>query len=1106
MPINPSSASRVHHEQLSKQHSPQAFISKRGPGVGYTRDFSEYSAGKKFAKVASYVFVFPLIIDAVRGKFQRRLTLSGEALPAPIDTHINRTDWKKVLAASRDPQHMAQAGAVREQHLRSIAIKLIGATGQDHGGLKTALRSPDVTTADLVELAVNCAHDKTGKYRQAVFDSLRSDLQQEHATTDRSARFEAMRQELLRANEVGAQIGEVQSLPASAKGLNIAEVLDKKTLKEMGKLKVKPEHFDQIRPLIAKLVAMPQGTPEVRAQWLQQLVQDHKDAVRLLCLMPQLMNSEGMGDLGPLKAIVEKDRPVIEALRVALGLKASANVAVKAPAKDAAQPAPKPGMLAKLTQKLADLGQAIAPIKEMVEIDKAIGSLAVDGPRAQALAETIDQKFVQGYDFSVYTAQLDGMIQGLPPEMEDLLKNVVQRYFQEQTLADKKAMLASLYEHGNSTQPMDHLVALLKGAGPFLQKIVQHMGSNVPNSDIAKVLQQLKEDLNPIDDQERLVLLHQVMKRIGEQGSRMTDIRVLSSASVAETVAVTLVTPGVAGQPDKSREVVVKLLRPGIESRAGRERAFFDKVALERQRLNPDDAMAKTMGSVADQIESELDLRMEAEQINAAQVYRGSRQAEGGLIQVMQRSTDYQPEAEFLILERMPGRSVKSFITEAQAAASDPAISAERLAELEGQCVQLCERLSALGAMWMSELCFGSGFFHGDLHAGNLMVETNANDTVKLGLIDFGNAGTLDATQRRNFLRLQAAVIQVHPRLAVDALRELMPVAAQGKFDQLRDQLVLELQGLMLRHKAGFLKEDVLSAFLSVGTELGLEIPGAVLQVGRSQGMLDATFNDAHKALSELVKKRDPAAQPSVEADALVSVLESAVTSSPRRMIRAAGWGFALSIMREGNLDSMLQIFKQHPAGQAYEAAEKLAVVARQDHKVLVEDAISDRQGHYEALTVTAQGLFKSFLEAGDQATRDLEQQRILDSLPEPLKSTAHLNEFLELVRLTKDLAPIKLDYWKPHLDLLSHFEIRELFDQAEAAEQVVKKRSNEGVPESKYSDVVLAVVDHERQARKQQAAPVQAQNAPQGLAAQMMGVLGQEPIEAIGELQAQPV
>ena len=116
-------------------------------------------------------------------------------------------------------------------------------------------------------------------------------------------------------------------------------------------------------------------------------------------------------------------------------------------------------------------------------------------------------------------------------------------------------------------------------------------------------LQGLKENLNPIDDEERLVLLSAVADSMGAEGAKMSNIRVLSSASVAETLSVTLVPPeGQAGQP---REVIVKLLRPGIVERAGRERAFFERVAAERgQAAGGGDGLVRTMASIADQIES----------------------------------------------------------------------------------------------------------------------------------------------------------------------------------------------------------------------------------------------------------------------------------------------------------------------------------------------------------------------------------------------------------------------------------------------------------------------------------------------------------------------
>lgn len=41
----------------------------------------------------------------------------------------------------------------------AIVPLVIDATGQDPDRLRTALRSSDTPTSDLVELAVNCAHD-----------------------------------------------------------------------------------------------------------------------------------------------------------------------------------------------------------------------------------------------------------------------------------------------------------------------------------------------------------------------------------------------------------------------------------------------------------------------------------------------------------------------------------------------------------------------------------------------------------------------------------------------------------------------------------------------------------------------------------------------------------------------------------------------------------------------------------------------------------------------------------------------------------------------------------------------------------------------------------
>ncbi len=1112
MSINPSQAARFHHDLLLNQHSLENLARARGPGVSYTRDFAEYSAGKKTLKILSYITVVPLVIDAIRGKFQRRLTLSGRELPAAIDTGINRTDWKRIRSAAHQP-NLARAGEAREQQLRSIAIKLIAATGQDHGGLKTALRNPDIPTVDLVELAVNCAHDRTGDYRQAVFDTLRSDLQSDHATTDRSQRFEAMRQQYLAEGSPAARIGPVQKLASAKSGLGIEASLGPDELAALKKLKIEAEHFDQLRPLIATLIDMPKGSAAERAAWLKSLVETRKDAVRLLCALPDLLAAQGDAAPASMKAMVENDLPLIHALRDALGIPES-----KKGGASAAQWGK--GFLG----KVASVGQQLTLKTNITAIDVAIKKNVMDEPRAVALADAIEQTFIQTYDFSAYTSQLGDMVKDLPPDLEDLFKNVIQRYFQEQTPADKKAMLTSLYRHGNSPEPMDHLVALLKGAGPFLQKMVQQMGGNVSNPELAEALQQLKENLNPIDDEERLVLLHQVVTRVGDQGARLQGVKVLSSASVAETVAVTLVTPGAAGEPDRSREVIIKLLRPGIESRAGRERAFFDRVAQERKAANPDDAMAKTMGSIADQIESELDLRMEARQIDAAQVYQGRAEAADGLVQTMRMSPEFKPEAEFLILDRMPGRSVKSFIAEANSAAFDPATPPERLAELEAQSEALCNRLATLGSMWLSESVYGSGFFHGDLHAGNLMVDCAEADRVTLGLIDFGNAATLDAHERRNFLRLQSAVIKGHPERATDALRELLPAGSRPRLDAVREQLVLNLKGLMARDWVDLPVGDVLSEFLSAGNRLGLEIPGLILQIGRSQGMLDRTFDDAHKALKALVQRRDPTAEPPVSKHALSDSIDAAVVGSKRRFMGTAGYGFGLAVVRSGDRTAMARYFQEHPVGRQVLEQYRTDVSARQVRETAREERLAEAQvnsrlnfGH---VVSELKGRFPNLQAYVDPDST--EQRQFLAELPAGLSDANTVLSFFAAIQGADGMKQQVLG--KRFEGLLRHLGLGDAFD-GWAAEQDKIKANWSPEPEIQFPDFITPVLDHERsqwQARVGQERVGQAGerahrelDQPVGDAAQSLGPVnliasgvGLLPgrIEAIGELEPQPI
>ena len=60
----------------------------------------------------------------------------------------------------------------------------------------------------------------------------------------------------------------------------------------------------------------------------------------------------------------------------------------------------------------------------------------------------------------------------------------------------------------------------------------------------------------------------------------------------------------------------------------------------------------------------------------------------------------------------------------------------------------------AVAKMWIKEAMFGTGFFHMDLHQGNILVKRMPDGGLRLTLIDFGMANYLPADVRAAMIRL----------------------------------------------------------------------------------------------------------------------------------------------------------------------------------------------------------------------------------------------------------------------------------------------------------------------------------------------------------------
>ena len=177
-------------------------------------------------------------------------------------------------------------------------------------------------------------------------------------------------------------------------------------------------------------------------------------------------------------------------------------------------------------------------------------------------------------------------------------------------------------------------------------------------------------------------------------------------------------------------EVAVKVQRPGLRERFEADIRALSVIALVADRMSKRARIANLPGFVelfAQLVLEELDFRLEA--MNMTEI--GLANEDAGLDHIrVPRPIPGLVTSRVLVMERMAG------IRYTDAARVHPDLDGDRIV-----------RLAVQGVLEHTLLY---GVFHGDLHAGNVLIDEAAN----FSLVDFGIAGRLDASQRAALVRL----------------------------------------------------------------------------------------------------------------------------------------------------------------------------------------------------------------------------------------------------------------------------------------------------------------------------------------------------------------
>ena len=268
----------------------------------------------------------------------------------------------------------------------------------------------------------------------------------------------------------------------------------------------------------------------------------------------------------------------------------------------------------------------------------------------------------------------------------------------------------------------------LESLGPIFVKFGQMLSTRrdlLPPA-IAEELARLQDRVPPFSSAVALAQLHEAYGKPADEVFARFEREPVASASVAQVHFAQL--------PDGT-QVAVKILRPGIAPVIAHDLALLDAAATILEKIWPEGRRLKPREVVAEfskYLRDELDLMREA--ANCSQLRRNFKDSE--LLVVPEVHWDWCTTG-VMVMERMKG------------------IPISQLDALRSAGIDL-KALSRAGVEIFFTQVFRDGFFHADMHPGNIFVATDGAARGRYIALDFGIIGTLNDSDKKylatNFL------------------------------------------------------------------------------------------------------------------------------------------------------------------------------------------------------------------------------------------------------------------------------------------------------------------------------------------------------------------
>ncbi|MBF0362705.1 MAG: AarF/ABC1/UbiB kinase family protein [Oligoflexia bacterium] len=424
----------------------------------------------------------------------------------------------------------------------------------------------------------------------------------------------------------------------------------------------------------------------------------------------------------------------------------------------------------------------------------------------------------------------------MPKKIAEFLNLVLVEYFDRMHAEDKKKIIMALLDSPANSTEEDKLLVVINNVGPGLQKLLQLIANYAKSPKLVSILEKLKSNIKPFDGK--------LAKSIVEKnlGSKYSEIisefneKPLAAASVGQVHLAKL---------HSGQEVIVKVIRPNLRERAQREIELLKSIAKN------DEVLVKFIDDTATSLKEELDFNFEGQNVKEGIIYSDPQKGIYPLKLITDKDGQDIFTSDVILMEKAPGKPMSKY-------------KGEKL-DLKTAKRKITS-LSNFLSMWFDEAIFKSGFFHGDLHEGNLFFEPSAAKLTKtkkskklpkvpdfqIVPIDFGSVGKLNQDEREQMIHLFLSVYLQLPQNAANVFKSLSPLMTKDQYKKLieysKNNIFKKGSNVAIFQAIGMLINKIM--------EMGIALPKSFVKFNRAITFMENQIYYTNQELDTIDPKK----------------------------------------------------------------------------------------------------------------------------------------------------------------------------------------------------------------------------------------------------------